>query len=352
MTPLASFPLVSIVIPAYNAEKFFAATLDSVLAQSYTAWEAIIVDDGSGDRTAEIAEAYVGRDARFRYFRQRNAGVGAARNRGIAEARGTYIAPLDADDIWLPEKLAKQVACLEEGGESYGFCYCWTKALTDDGRMRDSLVHWPVRDEAFFGLIFRNVVGCASVPLFRASALRAVGGYLTREEQSAQGCEDWDIALRVAEKYKVGEVPEYLLGYRYAESTMSTNTVGMARSYEYLISSLIRRNPDVPRKLYRWSAGHFYLYLLNIAYFAGDYPACFRLMLKVIAADPVRIMTPTLYRIFPMCILRSVMGKNFLKRDHYNTAQTEKKWTIRKLFWLPSDWIEQQRWRKIREETR
>ena len=98
-------PLVSVIVPAYNAGPFLAATLESVLDQTHRAFEVLVVDDGSTDETATIAAAYAVRDSRIRPLTQANAGVAAARNRGIAEARGEFIAPIDADDIWFPEFL-------------------------------------------------------------------------------------------------------------------------------------------------------------------------------------------------------------------------------------------------------
>ncbi|HEY1092631.1 MAG TPA: glycosyltransferase family A protein, partial [Burkholderiaceae bacterium] len=105
-------PRVSVVIPSYNAEGFIAETLRSVLAQSFTDFEIIVVDDGSSDRTPEIAEALG-----VRVLRQANAGVCAARNRGLAEARGEFICFLDHDDYWYPDKLAAQIAEFERDPE-------------------------------------------------------------------------------------------------------------------------------------------------------------------------------------------------------------------------------------------
>lgn len=103
---MSNSPLVSVVIPTHNYGKFIAATLDSVRAQSYRSIETIVVDDGSTDRTADVVRAY----PEVRYFYQSNQGVSVARNRAIADAQGDFIAFLDADDIWKPEKLSIQIA--------------------------------------------------------------------------------------------------------------------------------------------------------------------------------------------------------------------------------------------------
>jgi glycosyltransferase involved in cell wall biosynthesis len=98
-------PLVSVIIGAYNAEKYLAQAIESILAQTFTDYEIILIDDGSTDRTKEIAQSY----PEIRYFYQENQGVAAARNRGVAESLGEYLTFLDADDLWLPDKLALQI---------------------------------------------------------------------------------------------------------------------------------------------------------------------------------------------------------------------------------------------------
>ena len=125
--------LVSVIIPAFNAAEYIRQTLHSVLAQTYQSLEVIVVDDGSEDGTGAIVEEFVEKDARVQLVTQCNAGVGAARNTAIRMARGEYIAPLDADDVWFPEKLEKQVACMEQYGEETGMVYCWSIRVDKDG---------------------------------------------------------------------------------------------------------------------------------------------------------------------------------------------------------------------------
>jgi glycosyltransferase involved in cell wall biosynthesis len=101
-------PLVSVIVPAYNAEEFIGETLNSALSQTYSNIEILVVDDGSQDRTSEVVKAFVQKDERVILLQQANAGVAAARNLAIEKSRGEYIAPLDADDIWYPQKLEKR----------------------------------------------------------------------------------------------------------------------------------------------------------------------------------------------------------------------------------------------------
>jgi glycosyltransferase involved in cell wall biosynthesis len=107
--------MVSVIVPVYNAGKYLAQTLDSVLAQTFSDWECLMVDDGSTDDSPLIAREYAARDSRFRYIRRPNGGVAAARNTGLDAARGDYVALLDNDDLWLPRKLEVAVGELGKG---------------------------------------------------------------------------------------------------------------------------------------------------------------------------------------------------------------------------------------------
>lgn len=121
--------LVSIITPCYNGAKYISKTIDSVIAQTYTEWEMIIVDDGSRDNSAQIISGYTAKDHRIRLISQDNAGSAAARNNGIRNASGQYIALLDADDLWLPEFLEKQIAFMREKD---AVCVCCSYMRIDE----------------------------------------------------------------------------------------------------------------------------------------------------------------------------------------------------------------------------
>ena len=121
--------LVSVIVPAYNAAATIGETLRSALAQTYPQLEVLVVDDGSTDATADIVRSFVARDPRVRLLQQANAGVAAARNLAIAQSRGAYVAPLDADDLWHPQKIALQLEALRRGGPRVGVVYCWWRVI-------------------------------------------------------------------------------------------------------------------------------------------------------------------------------------------------------------------------------
>ncbi|MBR9823323.1 glycosyltransferase family 2 protein [Salipiger thiooxidans] len=155
MSPRNDPPQVSVILPAYNAEAFLSRAMESVRNQSFPDWELLVVDDGSRDGTAALAEAAAASDPRIRaVISPRNAGAAAARNRGLAEARGRYIAYLDADDEWLPEKLSEQLAHLQATGASFGYCGFWR--IIRGQRRRIHVPAQVTRAELLYG----NVIGC------------------------------------------------------------------------------------------------------------------------------------------------------------------------------------------------
>jgi GT2 family glycosyltransferase len=186
-------PIVSVIIPAYNAVTTLRKTLDSVLAQTFTSFEIIVVDDGSTDAT--IAVATTVDDPRVRVLAQSNAGVSVARNRGAAAARGELLAFLDADDLWASDKLACQIAALQAHPDA-GLAFSWT-AFVDDrgdllpgGGVAGRAEGWVFSDLLLLG----NFVGNGSAALIRRTAFEAVGGF----EPTLRTAEDWDFYLRLA----------------------------------------------------------------------------------------------------------------------------------------------------------
>ena len=279
------------IIPAFNAAEYIRETLHSALAQTYQALEVIVVDDGSTDATGSIVEEFVKKDARVQLVKQCNAGVGAARNTGIRMARGEYIAPMDADDMWFPEKLEKQVACMERYDEETGLVYCWSIFIDRDGKFERSEHPRKAEGHLRHTLVSGNIVGNASVPLFRTAALTRVGSYLTRAEQGgAQGCEDWDLYIRIAENFCIRVVPEFLVAYRRTNSSMSVNTEGMAASFAIVIERARLRNPDLPVAIFRRSAWNFYTYLVSICNQWGDDSRSFHYVKKALCANPSNLL--------------------------------------------------------------
>jgi glycosyltransferase involved in cell wall biosynthesis len=240
-------PLVSCIIPAYNAGPFIDAAIDSMRQQSHDRLEILVVDDGSKDDTAARVTIHTADDARVRLIRQNHGGVAAARNRGISEARGEYIAPLDADDIWLPDAVHRMLQRFEQGGERVGLVYGWFATMDESGRLDGGYSAAKLRGDVMPTLICDNFIGNASSSMIRRDVLRKVGGYQARYLQlGSQGCEDWDLNLRIAERYKFEVVEDFLIAYRKKADSLSTNTGSMIRSQQLILEDLMSRGTALP----------------------------------------------------------------------------------------------------------
>ncbi|WP_432588210.1 glycosyltransferase family A protein [Streptomyces sp. HD1123-B1] len=201
-------PAVSVVIPCYGYGRYLPQAVASVLAQTYDDWELLVVDDGSPDDTAAVAESLIARhpDRRIRLLRQANAGVSAARNAGIAASTGRYVLPLDADDVIAPTMLEKTVAVLE-GDPDIAIASTDVSAFTDDKDLPPQVLALPAYDPRL--LLRRLIMFYCS--LYRREVWEAVGGY---DEEMRAG-EDWDFWIACAERgFTAHHLHEPLFGAR------------------------------------------------------------------------------------------------------------------------------------------
>jgi glycosyltransferase involved in cell wall biosynthesis len=205
-------PTFSVILPAYNAEPFIRQTLASILAQTWTDFEVILIDDGSRDRTAEIAESM---DPRIRVFRQPNGGIANARNAAIAQARGEWLAFMDHDDLWHPDKLAAQAKLLEskpECGIVYGAFLRWDPAnpphfpdaVLDPGRIAEDLS----------GFILHRMVETNWVLLSTAVIRRSVFDQVGMFDPTMPPADDWDFVIRACERYPFVKMAQAVTLYR------------------------------------------------------------------------------------------------------------------------------------------
>lgn len=257
-------PLVTVVIPAYNAESTLERTLDSVLAQTYRRLEILIIDDGSKDGTLAIAQRYAAADDRIRVIPVSNGGVATARNRGIEEGHGEFVAPVDADDLWHPQKTERQVRALMAAGKHCAFVYSPARIIDADDRLIATTRCLGIRGHTVHRHLYLNYVGNGSGILARREVLLALGGYdKALQEHGAHGCEDMLLQLRMAVRYDVEVVPDYLVGYRHIAGNMSSNHRRMARSYHLALKFFSAENPGLKSPGFAWGEASYLLSLFK-----------------------------------------------------------------------------------------
>lgn len=207
--------LVSVIIPSYNSAQYLPEAIESVLTQTYRPLQVIVVDDGSTDDTARAVEPY--RD-RIRFIQKSNGGPASARNFGLKAVKGDWIAFLDADDVWLPQKLEKQMRVIEEHPE-VGMVACGEYEVNEYGTRDAEHIYTNYKDKRRFleALCSGNVIGGGSTALVRRSCLEHLGGF----DEDLFGTEDWDMWLRIAFLYEVRFVEEPLMEARRRNGSVS-----------------------------------------------------------------------------------------------------------------------------------
>jgi glycosyltransferase involved in cell wall biosynthesis len=214
---LTSTPEISVIIPAYNASGTVGTAVDSVLAQSFSDFELLVIDDGSRDDTAEVVQARD--DPRVNCIRTENGGVSVARNRGLELASGSYVAFLDADDAWQPTKLERQHRAMSEMPR-IGLCFTSTE-LVDDDLQRLGVQHAVDRSDYTEALLLEGniIAGTACSPMVRTSVINQAG----RFDQRLSLCADWDMWLRLSVITSFFALDETLALYRSVPGTMSSD---------------------------------------------------------------------------------------------------------------------------------
>lgn len=199
-------PLISVIIPTYNREKTIDRAVDSVLKQTYSNLEVIVVDDGSSDRTEEIVKGIS--DPRVRFYKlPQNGGAGHARNEGVKLAGGELIAFHDSDDVWRPEKLQRQMAYWQEHPE-FSMVYCGYLCHLENGKTRrvPGEEMEELEGDIFVPLLRRNTIGAPTI-LIKKNSFCECGGF----DITLKSLEDWEFALRFAKQNKIGYVGEQLV---------------------------------------------------------------------------------------------------------------------------------------------
>ena len=208
-------PLVSIITPSFNSEKFIKETIQSVQNQTYQNWEMIIMDDASTDKTVAIAKQFADKDQRIKIYKlEKNSGTGIARNTALEKTSGQYISFLDADDLWKPEKLNKQINFLINN--NLPFTFSFYDCIDEQGKSLSKRVEAPLNlsyRQLFFCNYIGNLTGIYDVNYFGKIRISSI-----RKRQ------DWMLWLTILKKIKVAQVvPESLAYYRIRENSISAS---------------------------------------------------------------------------------------------------------------------------------
>lgn len=264
-------------MPVFNGERYLKATLASVFAQTYPEIELVVVDDGSTDRSLEILDAL---GDRVVVVRQQNRGPAAARNLGVQTAKGKWIAFLDADDIWEPEKIQRQLAHC--GKFSWSYTDSVFMGGVNDGR-RDSEFTPKFQGRVLDKLICSNFVSTSTVMVLRQAFLEA-GGF----DESLRSIQDWELWVRLAGRYEVGYLDEPMMRYRIHSASTSRGTRNTLPNHLKVIEKMFAPGSvgEPLRHLMPMAKAKSYGICAQIAEEEGDYAYALQCALQAVRHQP------------------------------------------------------------------
>jgi glycosyltransferase involved in cell wall biosynthesis len=229
-------PKVSVVIPAYNAMTYLPETVESVLKQTFTNFEVLIINDGSSDHIMQWVTEIS--DSRVRLISQENQGLPGARNTGIAQAQGEYVAFLDADDWWEPTKLEKQVRCFDER-PAVGLVYTWTALIDASGKPNGRVFASYLEGNVWEQIVVDDMISNGSSAMVRRCCFETVGVF----DPNLTSAEDRDMWTRLAACYPFAVVKEPLTLYRQHPNSMTKNRQRMIQNLRQVIEKAFQSAP-------------------------------------------------------------------------------------------------------------
>lgn len=264
--------LVSVIIPVYNVEQYINATLRSVLDQTYSRLEVLVVDDGSPDRSVHVCRQFT--DSRIKIIQQQNRGLAGARNTGIRQAQGEFLAFLDGDDLWRPNKLACHLEHLKRSPQ-VGVSFSRSEFMDEQGNPLGTYLMPKLRNIDLEALFQGNPAGNGSASVFRRQTLDAIRYTDTLHgmpeefyfDERFRRSEDIECLLRIAiqTSWQIEGIPEALTLYRVNPGGLSASLLKQLESWEQVMQKIATYAPDVAAQWYAPSMAYEYRYLARNA---------------------------------------------------------------------------------------
>ena len=310
-------PKVSVIIPAYNAMTYLPETLESVLQQTFTDFEVLIVDDGSLDNIVQWANGLT--DDRVKFIFQSNEGVSTARNLAISKASGDYIAFLDADDLWEKTKLEKQAQFLDDN-PTVGLVATWMILTDKQGNpgveVKIDFEQGNIRKE----LIEISLIPCGSIPMVRRVCFDKVGLF----DPTLRFGEDWEMWTRIAADYDFGLIKETLVYYRQHSTNSSKNSQQILPDFDRLIEKMFDSVPQELLAIKAKTYGRMNLYIAWKSLENEDYKGARDFSNQAIKYYPQLQYTKNYLRLKLLTLVKSIVHKEISHKLNRFLRQCQK----------------------------
>lgn len=302
---------ISVIIPVYNGEKTIKETVESVLNQSFTNFELIIINANSTDTTLSIISQI--EDERIKIFTYPQANVAVNRNRGIKHATGDYITFLDADDLWTTDKLARQYTALQENPQA-GVAYSWTNCIDENGKFLRKTSHVNWNGDVYSKFLLDDFIGNGSNVMIRRESLIDVGSF----DEKLTNAQDTDLWLKLSAITDFICIPKVQILYRILTCSMSSNVLGLEKSnLEVIQRAFAREKAKQYQHLKPKAIGNLYKYLcykaLKLPPGTQQTKVTVRFLLTAIAADISLLYKPIIIKAILKLIAIVILPPNWAK---------------------------------------
>jgi glycosyltransferase involved in cell wall biosynthesis len=311
-------PEVSVIIPTYNRVNLLNRAINSVLTQTFSDFELIVVDDSSEDNTKTFVETL--KDLRIRYIcHDKNRGAAAARNTGIRMSKGEYIAFLDSDDEWLPEKLEKQISKFEESDYKVGVVYSGLSVFSRGALVQQDI---PVKSGNIYrAQLLQDYVFPTSTIMVRKKCLLQIGGF----DETLPARQDYDLSLRLSKLCEFEFIPEPLVKVYWDSDNRVTNSLKRRLAGEIIINKIAKEIRHEPNYKQRSILSHQYFNLGVFCYYSNDTKYGLKYLFRAVQLNPFRMLLWRFWRI----ILITLLGYSNYMRISRPVADFKKSFTVR-----------------------
>lgn len=309
---MTTSPLVTIVIPTYNYARFVVEAVKSAAAQTYQNTEIILVDDGSTDDTPAKLQSLQREIPNLRVIRTEHQGVSRARNCGTRAGNGLYVAYLDADDIWHPTKVEKQVRAMAEHADDpeWGGVYCLFRPIDENASVVGNAPAFETRGYFFARHLAMNPIGTGSGIMLRRDVILGVGGF----NPALSYCEDLDTQLRISKRYKIELVREYLVGYRKHRDSASQHHLEMANA-AFGVLGKYASDPTIPKELRKSTYAAAYRYMWYKFLMGGERLKAMSTLVRALVAEPLTTLDSLMIQAAPSVRRRVAYAKRVMMRE-------------------------------------
>jgi glycosyltransferase involved in cell wall biosynthesis len=312
----APIPLISVIIPCYNQARFLGAAIESVLSQSWSHREIIVINDGSTDNTSEVASHY----PEVIFLDEKNQGRSAARNHAVNSSHGEYLVFLDADDLLMPDALTEGLNFMQQHPEC-GLVYGRYRLIEEDGNPIDCVPDQQLGEHCYYELLRRNCIGMMGTVLWRRDVFEETGGF----NPQRQACEDYDLYLKIARHYPIKHHSYLTALYRQYKETPTLNARILLKAQEKLFAEQKPYIKDDPRyeKVIQEGLKHIRDFqsnkmlteLLRVAKHPGKWPQAFMTLCCLLRYRPGMMLRYFARKAGSLAAPRATQASPVIRRD-------------------------------------